>query len=123
MRDHHVGNVVVVKKDIKGNIPIGIVTDRDIVVELITNLSDLTPVIVGDLMSDKLLTAQETDGVMEAVKKMRHEGVRRVPVIDKKDALVGIFSIDDMINLLAEQQMDIAGLIHNEQRNEARLRI
>ena len=123
MRDFHVGNVVVIESSDTGNIPVGILTDRDIVVELIPNIADLSSVTVDDVMSFNLITAHETDGVMETVKRMRHEGIRRIPVVDDNKTLVGIFTLDDMINLIAEQQMDLAGLINREQQQEKRLRV
>ncbi len=123
MRDFHVGNVVVIESSDTGNIPVGILTDRDIVVELIPNIADLSSVTVDDVMSFNLITAHETDGVMETVKRMRHEGIRRIPVVNDNKALVGIFTLDDMINLIAEQQMDLAGLINREQQQEKRLRV
>ena len=123
MRDFHVGNVVVIENSDNGNIPVGILTDRDIVIELIPNIADLSSVTVDDVMSFNLITAHETDGVMETVKRMRHEGIRRIPVVDDNNALVGIFTLDDMINLIAEQQMDLAGLINREQQQEKRLRV
>ena len=123
MRDFHVGNVVVIENSDNGNIPVGILTDRDIVIELIPNIADLSSVTVDDVMSFNLITAHETDGVMETVKRMRHEGIRRIPVVDDNNTLVGIFTLDDMINLIAEQQMDLAGLINREQQQEKRLRV
>lgn len=117
MRDYHVGDVVVVEKDNKTR-PVGILTDRDIVVELINYGTDLNTVNVGDVMSYELLTATEDQSVMDTVKAMRTKGVRRVPVVDSKGALAGIFTLDDVISLIAEQQVDLAALVSREQKNE-----
>lgn len=117
MRDYHVGDVVVVEKEDKTR-PVGILTDRDIVVELINYGTDLNSVNVGDVMSYELLTVTQDQSVMDTVKAMRTKGVRRVPVVDNKGSLIGIFTLDDVISLIAEQQVDLAALVAREQKNE-----
>jgi signal-transduction protein with cAMP-binding, CBS, and nucleotidyltransferase domain len=103
MREYHVGNVVVVELREKQKIPVGIITDRDIVVEIIAEGVDIDAVTAGDVMSYDLLAVRETDGIWEALLLMCNRGVRRVPVVNDEGGLEGILAIDDMIELLAEE--------------------
>jgi len=118
MREHHVGDLVVIKEKTGKRIPVGIVTDRDIVLEVIAEGVDMDDVSVGDIMSDKLVTARESDGLLETIKLMRAKGIRRLPVVNDDNELVGILSVDDLIDLFSEQIVDLARLIAREQGRE-----
>jgi len=104
MRDHHVGALVVIDKRDGVTRPLGIVTDRDIVVTVVAadnvNPESLT---VRDLMSGELAVAVESDGVFEAVDRMQDSGARRLPVVDGDGRLVGILSLDDVLRMLASE--------------------
>ena len=103
MRHHHVGDIVVVENPGKANIPIGIITDRDIVVELLAEEINLSQVTVGDAMGLDLYAVREEDDLLETADLMRRHGIRRVPVIGTAGELVGIITLDDMIEVIAEQ--------------------
>ncbi len=122
MRQYHVGNVVVVDEVDGMRVPIGIVTDRDIVMEVVVNKLDATNITVGEIMGDRLTTVQATDGLFETIQLMRRKGVRRVPVVDERCALAGILALDDVVALLAEEMNEIAQIITHEQVHEARTR-
>jgi CBS domain-containing protein len=117
-----VGDLVVAEERDGRRVPIGILTDRDIVIEVIAEDVDVGSVAIGDVMSFKLLTAREEDDTFDTIKLMQTKGVRRLPVVDKQGQLVGIVTIDDLIDLLAETLMDVAGLIAYEQKREERIR-
>lgn len=118
MRQHHVGDLVVVDEKGGRKHPVGIVTDRDIVLEVIAEGVNVNDVSVRDIMSDKLVTAREGDSVLDTVKMMRAKGIRRLPVINDDNELSGILSVDDLIELLSEQTSDLAKLIAREQKHE-----
>jgi CBS domain-containing protein len=118
MREHHVGNVVVVEDRDGTRIPVGILSDRDLVVEVLAQALSPDAVDVGDLMSTDLLTARENDELLDTIKRMTARGVRRVLVLDDSGALVGILALDDLIELIAEQLADLAGLLGTELRHE-----
>ena len=120
MRRHHVGDVVVTEESMGKLIPVGIVTDRDIVASVIALELDPTIFSAGDLVSRPLVTAREDAGVFEAMQQMRKHGVRRMPVVTASGALAGIISVDDLIHLLAEEMGELAKLISREQAEEAR---
>lgn len=118
MREYHVGCLIVTEQRDGRNFPIGILTDRDIVIELIAKEVDLNSVTVKDVMSHELALAQHYDEVLDTLKRMRRKGIRRMPVVDDQAALIGLITVDDLLELLAEQLKDLAGLISQEQQTE-----
>ncbi|MBI4196167.1 MAG: CBS domain-containing protein [Betaproteobacteria bacterium] len=123
MRQHHVGTVVVVE-EAGGDkrLPVGIVTDRDIVVELVATQLDADTITVDDIMVPELVTARETEGVLETMEIMRYKGVRRLPIVGGDGQLIGIVSIDDLLEILAEQVTELVRIVEREQAREARAR-
>ena len=123
MRHHHVGSLVVVEQLNGGKrLPIGIVTDRDIVVELTAMGLDPSAITVGDIMAGPLITARENEGLLEAMEIMRYKGVRRLPIVGTDGQLVGIVTIDDLLEVLAEQLTELAKVVAREQAREATAR-
>lgn len=125
MREHHVGTLVAVEKIAPADkvIPAGILTDRDIVIEVIAEEVAFDAVTIRDVMSHELVTARESDGIWDTMKRMRAQGIRRVPVVsDAAGTLVGILAIDDMLELLAEELSDLAKLIRREHQHEEKNR-
>jgi predicted transcriptional regulator len=120
MRRYHVGDLVVVEERQGRSFPIGILTDRDIVIELIAAEVDFEAVKVGDVMAYELLSVGEEEAVADTIKLMRDKGVRRVPVVNRQGSLEGIIAVDDLLDLLAEQMKDIVGLIGRERQKEQR---
>jgi CBS domain-containing protein len=108
MRQHRVGDLVVVERTNGGSVPVGIVTDRDVTVEVIALGLDPGQATVGSIAGDRLLTVREDEGMFEALRAMSDRGVRRAPVIDRHGRLTGIISIDDMLTLLAAELARIA---------------
>lgn len=122
MRKHHVGDLVVVD-DVDGKrVPTGIVTDRDMVIEVIAKSLDFDKFSVGDIMSPQLVSVQEKEGVFETIRLMRAKGIRRIPVINQQGGLAGIVSADDMLDLLAEEMAELAKVAPREQQREAKTR-
>lgn len=121
MREHHVGALVVVDDAIHRS-PLAVLTDRDIVVAVVANHVDPEQLDVKDVVLDHLVVAHETDGVWDTIQHMRRHGVRRVPVVDKQEHLVGIVTLDDLLELLAGEMQDLVKVIRREQDKEAQLR-
>ncbi len=122
MRQHHVGDVVVVEEEEGRRIPVGILTDRDLVVELLAPGVSPDDVAVGDLMSRELLTLGEGQDLLYALEAMREKGVRRAPVTDIDGALVGLLTVDDIVGVIAEQLQDLSALVGRQLTRERRLR-
>jgi len=109
MRDHHVGALVVIERRSGATKPVGIVTDRDIVVAVVA-AADVRPesLAVRDVMSTDLVLAQESDGVFEAVERMQDSGTRRLPVVTADGTLIGIVTLDDVLRMLAGEMTALA---------------
>ncbi len=99
MRDEHVGSLVVVD----GNRPVGIVTDRDIVIEAVAQGIDPASLRARDVTARVLATVSDTDDIVDAIARMREHGVRRLVVVGRDGALAGLVALDDALAVLAEQ--------------------
>jgi CBS domain-containing protein len=73
-------------------------------------------------MAPELVTARETEGLSETMEIMRYKGVRRLPIVGDDGRLVGIISIDDLLEVLAEQMTDLTKIVWREQAREAQAR-
>ncbi len=118
MRVHHVGSVVVVEDAPEGIKPVGIVTDRDLVVEILAAEVDAQTVTAGDVMTHELVSAREHDGIWVTLKRMRNQGIRRLPVVDDRGVLIGLVSADDLLDLLAGELTDLVRLTGRERERE-----
>jgi CBS domain-containing protein len=116
MREKHIGYLVVVKPNIGDgtSTPIGVVTDRDIVVAVIARGADPRSLRVGDVMTRQPVVVEQDKPVSAALKDMRSIGVRRLPVVDHAGALVGVLSVDDVLDALAGELWDVASSIRQE---------
>jgi CBS domain-containing protein len=122
MRRYHVGDLVIVEESGGKRVPVGLITDRDIVTGVIALKLDPAKVTVGELISREIVAAREDEGIFEVIERMRAHGVRRMPVVDQEGALVGIITVDDLIELLAEELGKLPKLISREQAHEAERR-
>ena len=124
MRDRHVGSLVVVETRGDAERPIGIITDRDIVVEVCALDLDPHDVAVGELldMGVPLVTVDETEDVRDALEAMRHHGLRRMPVLSSRRNLLGIVSSDDIIQVIVNDLNALASISPRERKREAATR-
>jgi len=114
MRDHHVGSLIVVEKKDGELRPVGIITDRDIVISVVA-AEDVQPetLTAGDVMGGDLALVDEEGGMFEAIEAMSDKGARRMPVVDKKGRLVGIVTLDDLLRVLASELSGLAAAVDN----------
>ncbi len=123
MRDQHVGCLVVVEDDEDGTHPIGIVTDRDLLLAILgTGAAHVEGLRIAELMSWDLVVAHEGDDVDEALAHMRSRGVRRLPVVDDAGVLRGILAYDDVVEWLSHRLGELVQLVTSERRRERGLR-
>lgn len=122
MRKYHVGNLVVTAPGDSDRVPVGIVTDRDIVVEVVAKGVDPDELTVADIMSQDPLVASDEDEIQDTLDAMRDLGVRRVPVVDARRNLIGIFALDDVLQLMASNLGTVAAIVGEQRRQEAESR-
>jgi CBS domain-containing protein len=91
--------------------PIGMLTDRDVVVRVIRQHLSPDTTTVGEVMQREVSKLREGAPLMNALRRMRSDGVRRLPVVDGEGSLVGIVTADDVLQLVASEISDIAGVV------------
>jgi len=124
MREKHVGYLVVVEPNPVRGIPrpVGVLTDRDIVVSVVAREVDPKTVRVGDIMTPDPVLAAEGESMEAALQKMRQFGVRRLPVVNGYRELVGILAIDDVLRVIAGDAQDVVSTIRSGPRMEGESR-
>lgn len=122
MRKSHVGDVVIVEQRGDKTVPVGIVTDRDLIVEVLAEGVDPGQLKVADIMSTNLVTLHEDSGIEFAVHEMGRAGVRRLPVLDSGGEVVGVLSGDDVVAYVAGLAKDFAEALDTGQFQERRRR-
>jgi CBS domain-containing protein len=122
MRHSHVGNVVVVDQPNGKKVAIGIVTDRDLVVQVMAAERDPLATTAADIMSPGLITVSERSTVYETAELMRFKGVRRIPVVDEDGGLLGIVTLDDLLAEIGEELTLLGKVFARGQVEEERTR-
>lgn len=105
-----VGSVVITD----GDSPVGIVTDRDLAVRVLAEEDDPAALSAEDVMSENLTTIDANAGFYEATELMSEHGVRRLPVLGSDGQLDGIITADDLTELIADEQQQLAGVIQSQ---------
>ncbi len=123
MREHHIGSLVVVDRSGGAPRPVGMFTDRDVAVGVVALGLDPQATPVEAAMRGSVVSVREDEGVGRAIAMMRSEGVRRLPVVDARGALVGLIASDDLIDLFAEEMSGLAGMLSHEVHRERRERV
>jgi CBS domain-containing protein len=122
MHDAHIGSVVVVEETGNGRAVIGMLTDRDIVVSVVAFDLDAKVLRVEDYMSKNVVTANPDDSINDVLSLMWRNGVRRIPVTDANNLLIGIVSLDDLLEIIAEELRGLVQAIDTEQKREVHVR-
>ncbi len=107
MRHHHIGSLVVVDTTQESR-PMGILTDRDLVLALMAEGLDPALFTAGDIMSVELVLAKPEMDAMDAVELMRAHRLRRLVVVDDAGRLVGIVTMEDVLELLTRELSNLA---------------
>lgn len=123
MREKNVGSVVVVEQEGGRDLPVGIITDRDVTYEVVALDLEASDVKVGDVMSLDLVTINHDSDLGAALRVMGQQGIRRLPVVDAEGALAGVFSLDDALEELTGQLEDILLLVRRERTPGQRSRV
>lgn len=110
LEEANVGSIVI-EEDM---IPVGIVTDRDIALRLVGRGEDPSSIEAQDIMSPDPVTISIDAGLLDVTRTMRKHTIRRLPVVDEEDKLVGIITLDDVMGLLTRELADLGGVIEAE---------
>ena len=122
MRENHVGSIVVVDEDAGRRVPVGMLTDRDIVVAVVARELDARTLMVGEVMSLDPISVREEASSLDALEAMRRHGVRRIPVLGRDGELAGIVAFDDLLRIVGEEIEGFVRAITVERVQEAHFR-
>lgn len=110
MEEENVGSVVIVEEER----PQGIVTDRDIMIEVVGHDQDSASMTAADVMSEDLVTVDIESGIFEVLRTMEDASVRRIPAVDSDGNLAGIVTFDDFVILLGRELNLLGDVIETE---------
>jgi CBS domain-containing protein len=119
MRDQHVGALVVTQDTPEGRRITGVVTDRDLAIEVLANGAQAPRLAVGQLVDGTLVSAPAQAGLSQGIDLMRAAGVRRLLVRDDHGHLAGIVSFDDLLDACAQQLTGLADVVRKGIQREA----
>jgi CBS domain-containing protein len=122
MHAEHVGCLIVVEKNDGSQFPIGMLTDRDITIEVVAFGLDPQALTAGDVMSEKPAVVEEDDDLLDVLARMRERGARRLPVTRPDGALAGVIALDNVLEALGEQLDGMIGVLKAQQTRELRTR-
>ena len=111
MRDQGVGSLVVVDPE---NRPVGMVTDRSLVVRVLRRRRDPDRTTLREVMDPDVVTVWEHAPSVMALRAMRREGVRRVPVVGDGGQLIGIVAADDALLSLTNTLDAVSGAVRSQ---------
>jgi len=111
MKQHNIGDVIIVENK---NEPVGIITDRDIVIKIVADEVNPKEMIASDMMSNDLLILKEYQNIQEAIDMMCARGVRRAPIVNVNNILIGLVSTDDLALLISDEMESYAKLIRKQ---------
>lgn len=120
MRQHHVGDLIVVDDPEEERTPIGIITDRDLVLEVLGNGLDPATTEVASLLHRTLVIADESEDTAQVIDRMREHGVRRMPVVNNQGGVVGIVTLDDLLRVLVADASALLEVMAKGRRQEQR---
>jgi CBS domain-containing protein len=120
MHKHHVGSLIIVELRNGRQIPVGIVTDRDVLRGQLERRADLFTLNVSDVMTSDPLVLPKSTGIAESLQSLHARGVRRAPVIDATGSLIGIVTLDDLLPAVARELNSLAALVGAQAARELR---
>lgn len=120
MQRHHTGDLVVLDDVVDTRRPAGVITDRDIVVRVIAQGLDPDKATVGEHMTSPAVIGSAREDVAAGLERMHRHGVRRLPITDERDRLIGILTLDDLLREHAERAQDLLAIVAREQSRERR---
>lgn len=110
MDEERIGSVVITKN----NKPEGIITDRDIAIEINKRNKNPSDIPIKTIMSEKPFTVTKDEGIFEVIRKTADEQVRRIPIVEQNGEIVGIITLDDLLVLLATEFNSLSRIIQSE---------
>jgi CBS domain-containing protein len=118
MREKHVGDVVVVSDPEGERVPIGVITDRDLAIEVLAHGRDAASITLASLIRTPVVIARDSEDTRTVIERMHAHGVRRIPVVDARGVLRGIVTLDDLLRMLLSDMQLLFEAEARAQRHE-----
>lgn len=99
--------------------PLGMITDRDIAIEVVARNLDPMKLTVRDVMTTPVVTAGPSESMVVALARMREFGVRRLPIVDEEGKLVGVISNSNLVEELSSLLDSLVRNIHSSKTRES----
>ncbi len=122
MRKRHVGDLVLVDDPHSEGVPLGVVTDRDLAIEVLGKGLDPATTTLGSLIHTPVVIAYESEDTAQVIGRMREHGVRRVPVVGREGEVTGIITLDDLLRLFVKDASALLEIMTKGETNEKHLR-
>lgn len=122
MRVHHVGSLIVIDPAADNGKPVGIVTDRDLVLAVMAEAMDASLFTVGDIMSVELVTAPAGADLLDATQLLRRHRVRRLIVLDDAGRVVGLAALEDLLEALTSEFSELVLALRGARDREVKER-
>lgn len=119
MRSEHVGSLVIVDDNQR---PVGMITDRDIAIQVVALGLDPNTTLVSDVMTTPVVTAKYNESMVVALARMREFGIRRLPIVNDDGELVGVISNSNLVEELSSLLEGLVRNIHSSKAREVALR-
>ncbi len=116
MLRYNVGSLIVAEDDSTGKKPVGMITDRDIVLKVIAPGLLPSETLTKDVMSTKLIVALESDELFDTLLRMRTKIIRRLPVVDEKGYLKGLLTIDDILEFYSKELVSMVSFFKDKSK-------
>ena len=123
MREQHLGCLVVTDDMKIGRVPVGMLTDRDIVTAIVAKGLEPRRLHAEDVMSAEPAVAHADDSVLDVRAAMRRKGVRRLPVLDTQGVLLDVLALDDVLDVVAEPLNAVVQAMSSGRPRELRARV
>lgn len=117
MREHQVGDVLVMDKNDQTGEVQGIVTDRDIALAL-AGEEEIEDLRVADIMSEGVVCASEKDDFFKLVNLMSESGVTRLPLKGADGKVVGVINAKNLLEILTKSLFELTKISERQQENE-----
>lgn len=118
MRDRHVGALIVTENGPPSSRVVGILTDRDIVVNAVVDRAAPDDLLVADIMQTRVLSIDRSADIGDALQTMASHGVRRLAVTNAEGTLVGMLSLDDLLGALSRDWALLSSIVRSELSRE-----
>jgi len=117
MRNHGVGDIVLTKSLDATTVPIGFVTDRDIVVHAVACNVALNDLAAGDLRLRELVTVDSNCDIFEITRTMNENAVRRL-IVSEESVIIGIVTLDDVLLVIREIMNNLSASLERQIHRE-----